>query len=141
MAKEVSSWSRDPSSKIGATVVSPKNIILATGWNGFPRNIKDTDERLNNREIKYKYTVHAEMNCIYNACYTGNSLDNSSLYVYGLPTCSKCCLGVVQSGINKVYMMYKKNIAEKWQEEFKFTESVFNEANVEYNIFYCEETN
>jgi dCMP deaminase len=49
--------------------------VLSQGFNGFPRNINDTDERYNNRATKYKFVVHAEMNAIYNATYSGTSLE------------------------------------------------------------------
>ena len=35
VAKEISTWSKDPSKKIGAIIVKDKRI-LATGYNGFP---------------------------------------------------------------------------------------------------------
>jgi deoxycytidylate deaminase len=65
LAKEVSTWSKDPSTQVGAVTVGSKKEVLSQGFNGFPRNIKDTDERYNNRETKYKFVVHAEMNAIY----------------------------------------------------------------------------
>ncbi len=37
LAREISTWSKDPSSKIGAVIVNDERRILATGYNGFPR--------------------------------------------------------------------------------------------------------
>lgn len=139
LTKIVASFSKDPSTKVGAIVVDKNKIPLVQGWNGFPRNIADTEERLNNRDLKYRYVVHAEMNCIYNAANIGLSLKDSTLYVYGLPTCSTCCLGVVQAGIKNVKMLCKHPIPDKWLTEFEFTENVFREAGVEWTIFNCEE--
>ena len=48
LAKQIGSWSKDPSSKIGAILVGNKNQIISQGYNGFPRKIEDTFERLNN---------------------------------------------------------------------------------------------
>ena len=90
LAREISSWSKDPSKQIGAVAIGEKGQVLAQGYNGFPRGIEDTDERLNHRQTKYKYVVHAEMNCIYNATYNGVSLNGSTMYIYGLPVCSEC---------------------------------------------------
>ena len=81
LAKQLSTWSKDPSSKIGAVAIGDKGQVLSCGYNGFPRNIVDSGERLNDREQKYNYIVHAEMNVIYNASYNGVSLDNSTVYV------------------------------------------------------------
>ena len=80
------------------------NRIIAQGYNGFPRYILDDPEQYEDRETKYQYIVHAEMNVIYNACYNGTSLDGASLFIYGLPLCSKCCLGVIQVGIERVFI-------------------------------------
>ena len=73
MAIEISQWSKDPSRKIGAVAVGDNHRVLSTGYNGFPQSIEDSPERLNDRNQKYKYVVHAEQNCIYNACLNGIS--------------------------------------------------------------------
>jgi dCMP deaminase len=119
MAKAVSLWSKDPSTKVGAVAVGSKKQILATGFNGFPRGISDTIERLENREIKYDYIVHAEKNLIYNASYTGTSLDGAAIYVYGLPVCLECAKGIIQVGISEIYvskecLMSKPNWYDSW---------------------------
>ena len=132
LAKTVSSWSKDPSTKIGAVAVGKRGQILAQGYNGFPRGIADTDDRLNNREEKYKFTVHGEMNCIYNAALNGTSLDGADMYVYGLPVCSECAKGIIQIGIRRVFACYPVTISEKWHESNKLTSQMFNEADVEY---------
>lgn len=102
LAKEVASWSKDPSTKVGAVAVGPKRNVLAQGYNGFPRGIFDYAERYNDKPTKYMYVVHAEMNVIYNATYNGVSLDGASLYVYGLPPCSECAKGIIQVGIKEI---------------------------------------
>ena len=67
LAKEISTWSKDPSTKVGAVVIGNNGEVLSQGYNGFPRGIKDTPQRLKDREKKYNLVVHAEMNAIYNA--------------------------------------------------------------------------
>ena len=110
LAKEVATWSKDPSTQVGAVTVGAKKEVLSQGFNGFPRGIKDTDERYNHRETKYKFVVHAEMNAIYNATYSGTSLDGATLYIYGLPICSECAKGIIQVGIKKVVIENPKNL-------------------------------
>ena len=44
VAMEVSSWSKDPSKKIGCIAVKDRRII-ATGFNGFPKGIEDLPDR------------------------------------------------------------------------------------------------
>lgn len=136
MAKEISTWSKDPSKKVGAVAVGAKGQILSQGYNGFPRGVKDTDDRYNVREVKYKYVVHAEMNCIYNACHTGASLDGAVLYVYGLPACSECAKGIIQVGISKVIMEYPKDLPKQWEESLVLTKEMLREAGV---MFLCHE--
>ena len=130
VAKSVSTWSKDPSKQIGAVAVGDKGQILSQGYNGFPRGVKDIDNRYNIREEKYKYVVHGEMNCIYNACNSGVSLNGATLYVTGLPVCSECAKGIIQVGITKVVMEYPKDIPDNWRKSLEFTEQMFSEAGV-----------
>jgi dCMP deaminase len=132
LAKQISSWSLDPSTKVGAVVVGKNGQIVSQGYNGFPRGVKDSPERLNTREEKYKYVVHAEMNCIYNACRNGASLNDTTLYVYGLPVCSECAKGVVQVGISKVIMQHPAVIPQHWEEKVLISKTIFNEAGVTF---------
>lgn len=130
LAYEVAQWSKDPSTKVGAVVVGSKGQVLSQGFNGFCRGIADLDTRLNNRETKYKYIVHAEMNAIYNATYNGVSLDGATLYVYGLPVCSECAKGIIQVGIKRVVMM-NQAIDGKWLDSWITSKSFFEEVGVQ----------
>ena len=130
LARLIASWSKDPRTKVGAVAVEDNGRILATGWNGFPRGVKDTEERLNDRETKLKFTVHAEQNCLYNAGYVGSSLANATMFVYGLPVCYECARGVIQSGVKRVFMCYSDDRPE-WIESYKTTLTMFTEAGVE----------
>ena len=58
--------SKDPSSQVGACIVSPENKILSLGYNGMPIGCDDDampwereGEPLN---TKYMYVCHAELN-------------------------------------------------------------------------------
>ena len=129
LAREISSWSKDPSKQIGAVAIGEKGQVLAQGYNGFPRAIEDTDDRLNHRQTKYKYVVHAEMNCIYNATYNGVSLNGSTMYIYGLPVCSECAKGLIQVGIKRVVSTPITDATpETWVESTKLTKEIFQEA-------------
>ena len=133
LSKEVSTWSKDPSSKIGAVAIGNKGQVLAQGYNGFPRGIGDDGDRLEDRDKKYSYMVHAEMNCIYNATYNGVSLDGAELYVYGLPVCSECAKGIIQVGIKSVYME-EINIPDRGEKASTLSRKLFNEAGVEWGL-------
>ena len=133
LAKEVSSWSKDPSTQIGAIAVGTKGQVLSQGYNGFPRGIEDRVSYYENRETKYKYVVHAEMNVIYNATYNGVSLDGATLYVTGLPVCSDCAKGIIQVGIRRVVMI-EQNVPQKWIESWKTTAGMFEQANIDWEF-------
>jgi len=134
LAKEISTWSKDPSTKVGAVVIGNNGEVLSQGYNGFPRSIKDTPQRLKDREKKYNLVVHAEMNAIYNASLNGVSLKGSTLYVYGLPICNECAKGVIQVGIDKVIATRPADYNKEWDESIKDAKALFKEAEVEYII-------
>ena len=120
IAESVSTWSKDPSRKIGAIAVRNRKIL-------------STEARLNVREIKYQYVVHAEMNCIYNAAENGISLRDSTLYIYGLPVCGDCSLGIIQAGVLRVVAVSKAT-PERWKAAIGKTDEIFKEAGVEYEF-------
>jgi deoxycytidylate deaminase len=63
LAKHISTWSKDPSTQVGAVVVTESGREYV-GYNGFPHGIADTEARLTDREKKYKLTIHAEKNAL-----------------------------------------------------------------------------
>jgi len=134
LAKEISTWSKDPSTQVGAVVIGNNGEVLSQGYNGFPRGIKDTAARLKDRERKYNLVVHAEMNAIYNAGLNGVSLKGSTLYVYGLPVCNECAKGIIQVGIDKVIATRPADYNEKWDDSIKDAKALFKEAEVDYII-------
>ena len=95
--------SKDPNSQVGACIVSDQNIIISTGYNGFPKGCSD-DEYPWAREgaandTKYPYVVHAELNAILNAA--GRPLAGSRIYVSLFP-CNECAKAIIQSGIRTI---------------------------------------
>lgn len=126
-----STWSYDPSTKVGAVII-PKNCdVPIIGWNGFPRGVKDSTERYDNRELKYDLVVHAEMNAILNATRHGINIKGGTLYVSFI-CCHNCAKCVTQSGIKKVY--YKPSsdeFLERWKNSIEITQLIFKEAGVE----------
>lgn len=138
LAREISTWSRDPSSKIGAVIVNDERRILATGYNGFPRGIEDTEERLNDREQKYPRIVHGEANALMNALYSGVPVKDATIYVWGLPVCADCTKLVIQSGIKRVVITYPDHAPDKWQKQWnELSKPMYEEAGV--SITYINE--
>ena len=130
MAKVVSTWSKDPSTKVGTVAVRNRTVI-AQGYNGFPRGIKD-DNRYNDREIKYKFIVHSEMNAIYNAAQNGVSLEGSTIYAYGLPICHECAKGLIQVGVARVVSPIH-DVPQHWKISCGMTKTMFEESKIKWD--------
>ena len=99
--------SKDPSTQVGACIVSPDNIIISTGYNGMPKGCSDDEfpwDRTG-EDTKYPYVVHAELNAILNA--SGRDLRGSRIYVALFP-CNECAKAIIQSGIREIYYLSDK---------------------------------
>lgn len=129
LASFISNWSKDPSTKVGAVIVDCNRRIISTGYNGFPIGVSDNQERLENREFKYKAILHAEENAI---MFAKKDLSRCSLYVSSLPPCSHCASLIIQSGIKNVYT-WEQEIPERWQESINITKTMFKESGVSLN--------
>ena len=101
--------SKDPSTQVGACIVSDDNRILSTGYNGFPQGCSDDDFPWNRDEslgeTKYNFVVHAELNAILNA--GGKSLIGSRIFVSLFP-CHECAKAIIQSGVKEVVYLSDK---------------------------------
>ena len=128
MAKLVASWSKDPSTQVGAVAVRNRNVI-AQGYNGFPRGMDDDPQYYNDRPLKYRLIVHAEMNAIYNAAENGVSLKDSTLYVYGLPVCNDCAKGLVQAGKKRI-VTPEQDVPKNWQDSVRDSALMFDEVGI-----------
>jgi len=129
LAEFISSWSKDPSTKVGAVITDNENRIVSVGYNGFPRNISD-DNRLENRETKYKIIVHGEVNAI---LFANKSLKFCTLYTYPFMPCPRCASMIIQTGISRVVSY--NNMPDRWAEEFELSKHLFKEANVELKLY------
>jgi dCMP deaminase len=131
LAKTIASWSKDPSSQIGAIAVGAKGQVLAQGYNGFPRGMVDSPQHYKNKTVKYARIVHAEMNMIFNASFNGGCLNGSSVYVSGLPTCSDCAKGLIQVGVKELIMPQQK-IEDRWYDSWQRSKEYYKEAGLKY---------
>ena len=99
--------SKDPSTQVGACIVSPDNIIISTGYNGMPKGCSDDEFPWgrDGAETKYPFVVHAELNAILNA--NGRDLRGSRVYVALFP-CNECAKAIIQSGVKEVVYLSDK---------------------------------
>ena len=97
LAEHIASWSKDPSTKCGAVIVSGKKII-SVGYNGFPAGCKDDNALYQNRDRKYLRVIHAEQNAIYTARENLELLE-CTIYIHPLPPCAQCAAAIIQVGL------------------------------------------
>jgi dCMP deaminase len=128
LANHVSTWSKDPSTKVGA-VITRGNRIVSVGYNGFPQGVKDHPGRYEDREMKYKIIVHAERNAI---IFAAQDLTGCTLYTTPFMPCSTCAGIVIQSGIKRVVAPeLPGGLKERWGKDVDIAQQMFFEAGVE----------
>lgn len=94
--------SKDPSTQVGACIVSKDNRIVGVGYNGMPYGTDDATAPWGRvggfLETKYAFVVHAELNAILNST---KELKGCRLYVSLFP-CHECAKAIIQSGIKEI---------------------------------------
>ena len=125
--------SKDPSTQVGACIVSEDNKILSMGYNGFPTGCSDEEfpwgkehEKDDPYNAKYLYSTHGELNAILN--YRGGSLEGSKIYVTLFP-CNECAKAIIQAGIRLIVYdedKYKDSVL------VKASKRMLNAAGVRY---------
>jgi dCMP deaminase len=128
LAHLIASWSKDPSTKVGAVAVGEGRQILSTGYNGFPRGVHDDIPARMERPTKYLYVVHAEANLVAHAARHGISLKGATVYTTHYP-CAQCAALLINSGIAEV----RVDVAGKTNmpgEHFDAAARMFYEAGV-----------
>jgi dCMP deaminase len=138
LAKQVSTWSKDPSTGVGAVIVDDKKRVVGIGYNGFAAGVDDSPERYNDRPLKYKMIVHAEQNALIQA---GHRASGGTIYVY--PSfwhpniCHDCAKIAVQAGIVDV-VGYRADADNprigNWKESLELSGQMFKEAGVSWRI-------
>ena len=137
MALVSARMSKDPSTKVGA-VLTRQNIVLSTGFNGFPRGIAD-DVRLTRREDKLDIIVHAELNAVLAAARLGHTVAGSTLYVaatdgtqeiWGGPPCVRCTVECMQAGVVEYVSRPAKFAPSRWQESLRKAHILIEEAGL-----------
>jgi len=133
--------SKDPSTRVGSVITGPDHEILSAGFNGFPRRIADTQERLADRETKLKLVVHAEMNALLAAARTGMRLKGCTLYlaatddsgmVWGGPPCTRCTVEIIQVGISEIVSYPIKSAPSRWHDDLAYARGLIEEAGIIY---------
>lgn len=128
LAFEVSTWSKDPSTKVGCLIARDKRII-SLGFNGFPHGTSDDAELYKNRDRKIRRVIHAEKNAI---LFAQRDLAGSTIYVTHAP-CAQCVAMVIQSGISRIVCPNpwgNSSYMERWRDDVLETEAMCRESHV-----------
>ena len=122
--------SKDPSTQVGACIVSNKNKIVGAGYNGLPIGCDDDDFPWEKQgeflDTKYPYICHAELNAILNNI--GMDLKGCKIYTALFP-CNECSKAIIQSGISEVIYL-----SDKYEDNdiFKASRFMLDKAKVKY---------
>ena len=133
--------SKDPSTQVGAVIVGPDREIRSAGFNGFPRGIEDTAERLADRDTKLALVVHGEMNAVLAAARIGTPLAGCTMYlaatndrdgVWGGPPCTRCTVEIIQAGIVEIVSWPFKQTPSRWAADTARAHGLLVEAGVRF---------
>lgn len=138
IAHTVKLKSKDESTKIGAVIVGPDHEIVSTGYNSFPRGIRDDVPERQLRPEKYYWMEHAERNSILNAARIGVSTKGCVMYLTCEIPCSDCARAIINAGITTIYCEPMEAQRAIWQEHIKRSKVMFEEAGVA--VKYYEQT-
>lgn len=125
----VRGWSKD-SRRVGAVLVNADRRIISTGCNGFPSGIEDSPERLQNKELKNKLMIHAEVNAVFNSV---AKPEGSTLYSTRFP-CHSCAAALVQNKIIRVVAPEAEPDHPTWGESHLLALRIFKEAGIEITV-------
>jgi dCMP deaminase len=133
LAREVAQWSKDPSTQVGAVIVRPNRTVVSLGYNGFPRGFPDHEHLYADRERKYRYVVHAELNAIVTA---REPLVGFTIYTWPLPPCQECCKAIIQSGITRVVSVEPTDEQlGRYRDSFAATNAMLDCCEIKYALF------
>ncbi|MFT4675519.1 MAG: dCMP deaminase [Reinekea sp.] len=125
MALLVGSWSKDPSTQVGA-VITESNRIVSVGFNGYPHGISDSAQT-DNREMKLLKTLHAEENAI---LFAKRDLAGCDIWVTHFP-CPNCAAKIIQTGIAMVHCPEQSaDFLSRWGDKIQISQEMLAQAGV-----------
>lgn len=140
LASHISSWSKDPSTKVGAVIVDSERRVISLGYNGFPRGVDDSIDKYLNRELKHQKVIHAEKNAILNS---HTRPTGCTIYITH-PPCAQCAGSIIQSGVIRVVCPasgpantstnYNDSFHTRWNSSIQEALSQFNEVGILFEV-------
>lgn len=134
LARLVASWSKDPSTKVGAVIVRPDRTVCSVGYNGFPRKMPDDPEWwarkgvAREREDKLSRTIHAEVNALLHA---REPVHGYTVVTWPFLSCDRCFVQLAQAGIARfVAPACPEALRERWEPSFEKVRKYAEEMGV-----------
>lgn len=131
MAKDIATWSKDDSTKVGAVITTTQGRPISWGFNGMPMGVDDDVPERHERPYKYKWMAHAERNAMDLA--SKADLSDCVMFVTFSP-CANCAQSIIQRGIKTVIVDEDYTVdkmPERWQEDMIVAKEMLEEAGVQ----------
>lgn len=130
LAKEVASWSKDQSTKVGSVITTQSGAPVSWGFNGMAMGIDDNRPERNERPLKYKWMCHAERNALDLA---PGSVADCVMFVTFSP-CSSCTQSIIQRRIKTLVIdsnFSADKMPDRWKDDMKTALEMLEEAGIE----------
>lgn len=137
LAREISGWSKDPSTKVGCVIADINNRPKSFGFNGLPQKVIDDYSLLKDRERKIAKIIHAEVNGV---LFANGDLDDCTVYVYPFLPCAPCASILTQKNIFRVVSTQTPpEIWSRWETSLREGVNTFKFAHVYFDNTYSVE--
>lgn len=135
--KFISQDSKDPSTKTGALIVRPDGTVASQGYNGFPKQMQDRPEWLNDRKEKYSRIIHCEMNALLHA---REPVAGYTLYTWPCISCDRCLVHLAQAGITRfVFPTPTADMLSRWKDFLDQAERYLFDMGLKWTEYPYEE--
>lgn len=128
LAAQISGWSKDPSTHVGAVIVDAQRRLVSAGYNGFPAGVADDAAALADRPTRLRQTLHAEDNAI---LFAQRDLHGCTLYVWPMPPCAQCAARIIQVGIRRVVTLEPTAAQmERWGADLELAAGMYRDVGL-----------
>lgn len=111
LAREASSWSKNPDGYVGCAIASPDMRQLSLGYNGPPGLADDAAYAALTKEQRREVTVHAELNALLNSRHGDH---RGWMLATTTPPCIDCAKAIVQAGLGTVVIPHLPSETSSW---------------------------
>lgn len=126
----VATWSKDPSTMVGAVIVRPDRTVASLGFNGFPRSMPDHADQYADREEKLSRVIHGEMNAV---LFAQEPLHGYTLYTHPFIPCDRCVVHMAQAGIKRIVAPWvdpESPRGQRWADAFEKTRRYVEQCGI-----------